>query len=173
MLELKTSNEDIIHIVIEKIKVLKQPFPSIGDLSLEITRTILILIYFFRSQDSGFSDSGDDQTDIIEEITNNIEDLEQDESNVNLDNGTYHENDHDSQNYGSRDTGDTGSEIKKDPKIENKESEKDVLQGEIVLDDLKDDVNEENHYGDDFNKDDDHEFRIMNINENEYEKVFN
>ena len=132
-------------------------------MSLEITITILILIYFFRSQDSGFSDSGDDQTDIIEEITNNIDDLEQDESNANLDNGTYHEND--SQNYGSRDT---GSEIKK---IENKESEKDVL-GEIVLDDLKDDVNEENHYGDDFNEDDDHEFRIMNINENEYEKVF-
>ena len=146
---------------------MNQPFPTLGGISLEITITILIFIYFFRSQDSGFSDSGDDQTDIIEEITNNIDDLEQDESNANLDNGTYHEND--SQNYGSRDT---GSEIKKDPKIENKESEKDVL-GEIVLDDLKDDVNEENHYGDDSNKDDDHEFRIMNINENEYEKVFN
>lgn len=44
---IKTLNEDIIHIIIEKIKVLKQPFPSIGDLSLEITITILILIYFF------------------------------------------------------------------------------------------------------------------------------
>ena len=43
----------------------------------------------------------------------------------------------------------------------------------MVLDDLKDDVNEENHYGDDSYKDDDHEFRIMYINENEYEKVFN
>ena len=125
------------------------------------------MIIFCRSQDSGFSDSGDDQTDIIEEITNRIDDLEQDESNANLDKGTHHDSYHDSQNKGSHDT---GSEII-DPKIENKESEKDVL-GEIVPNDLKDDVNEDNNDEDDSNEVVGHEFRILNINENEYEKVF-
>lgn len=138
-------------------------------MSVEIT--ILIMIIFCRSQDSGFSDSGDDQTDIIEEITNRIDgldNLEQDESNANLDKGTHHDSYHDSQNKGSHDT---GSEIIEDTKIENEESEKDVL-GEIVPNDLKDDVNEDNNDEDDSNEVVGHEFRILNINENEYEKVF-